>query len=356
MPVTQTHSASARRLQDNRVRKYSAAGEQLRVSEAIIVVGSNRHAEEQVPSPRWTPQTSIRRDEFVTVELLGQSVLQRMVAELRKASLDGISVCVDGPLSSEIDEVNTDAVATAWESAAGQVRQFAKNEVEVVLICELSAYVELDFADLLRFHRESGEAVTRALHETGPLNLWVANPAMLPDINEIQSVLGESSGAEFHTSGYINRLESPADLRRLVSDGLGGRCQFRPQGFEVKPGIWMAPGAVVEKAARIVAPAYIGRGVTIGDECLITRGSNVESDSEVDYGTTIEASSILPNTYVGIGLDLSHSIAHGNSLFNLQHQVLLHISDPAVMRQNRKLAAGDSHLPFDLGIGEAVTT
>ncbi len=331
------------------------------MSEAIVIVGSgsNRRAVEQAVSPQSTPETAVRGEGLATLEVLGQSVLQRMVAELRKAKVDGISVCADAPLSSGVDDKAANAaspVTTAWEIASERLRQFAKNGTESVVIVELSAYVELDLAELLRLHHESGKAVTRALHEDDPMSLWVVNPAMLPDIQEIRGVLDERSGAEFYTSGYINRLETPADLRRLVNDGLGCRCQLRPQGFEVKPGIWMAPGAQVEKAARIVAPAFIGRGVNIGDECLITRGSSVESDSEVDYGTTIEDSSILSNTYVGIGLDLSHSIAQGSSLLNLQHDVLLQISDPAVMRQNKRLSAGDRHLAFDLGTGEAVTT
>lgn len=317
------------------------------MSEAIIVVGST--------SPWWPPETTVGGAGFAALEILGQSVLQRTIAELRTAKVDGISVCVGvPPLDSEFDAAQPQS--TPWESAAQRLRQFAKNDSGPILIVELSGYVELDFADLLRIHQESGSTVTRAFHETGPMSLWVVNPATFPDINEIRSVLDESGTSKYYSSGYINRLETPADLRRLVNDGLGGRCQFRPQGFEVKPGIWMAPGAVVEKAARIVAPAFIGRGVTISDECLITRGSNVESDSEVDYGTTIEASSILSNTYVGIGLDLSHSIAQGSSLLNLQHQVVLHISDPAVMRPNNKKLVGDPRLLFDLGIGEAVRT
>jgi len=48
----------------------------------------------------------------------------------------------------------------------------------------------------------------------------------------------------------------------------------------------------------------------------------------------VEDSSILPNTYVGIGLDLSHSIVNGRSLLNLQHNVNLEITDPVVMREN----------------------
>jgi hypothetical protein len=54
----------------------------------------------------------------------------------------------------------------------------------------------------------------------------------------------------------------------------------------------------------------------------------------VDFGTAVEDSTILPNSYVGIGLDLSHSIVDGRNLLNLQHNVDLEITDPVVMRQN----------------------
>jgi NDP-sugar pyrophosphorylase family protein len=326
------------------------------VSEAIIIVGSDRSPVEHAGS-RWTLETATGGDGLVTTEILGQSVLQRVVAELKRAEFDEISVYVDESTSSEVVD-GTYPITTAWESVAGRLRQLTNNNSDPVLIFELSAYVELDFADLLRLHQESGVAVTRVLHETGLIGLWVVNPTIFPDITEIRSVLDQISGTDYYTSGYINRLQTPADLRRLVNDGLAARCQCRPQGFEMKPGIWMAPGALVEKAARIVAPAFIGRGVSVGDECLITRGSNVESDSEIDYGTTIEASSILSNTYVGIGLDLTHSIAQGSNLLNLQHEVVLHISDPAVMRQNKRLVAGagDPRSLLNFGIGEAVTT
>ena len=145
---------------------------------------------------------------------------------------------------------------------------------------------------------------------------------------------------------YANRLQSPRDFRRLVLDAFQGRCNLRPQGREVKPGVWICEGAQIERSARLVAPAFIGRNVQISDECLITRGSNVESNSIVDYGTVVEDSSILSNTYVGIGLDLSHSIVIGRSLLNLQHNVNLEITDPVVMRENN--ITGSDELSEDI--------
>jgi len=120
----------------------------------------------------------------------------------------------------------------------------------------------------------------------------------------------------------------------LVVDALTSRCSLRPQGIEVRPGVWLDEGARVHRDARIVSPAFIGRGASIAEQCLITRCSSVESNCQIDYGTVVEDSSILSNTYVGIGLDLSHSIVDGSNLLNLERGVTLEIADPCVIRQN----------------------
>lgn len=72
------------------------------MSEAIIVVGSGRSPVEQAAS-RCTLGTTIGGDPFIANEILGQSVLQRVVAELKKAEFDEISVYVDASRSSEVE-------------------------------------------------------------------------------------------------------------------------------------------------------------------------------------------------------------------------------------------------------------
>ena len=80
---------------------------------------------------------------------------------------------------------------------------------------------------------------------------------------------------------------------------------------------------------------------------MITRCSNVEMNSYVDFGTAVEDSSILSDTYVGIGLDLSHSVVDGGDVLNLQHHVHLHITDPVVMRRFAAKARQDSPIVFE---------
>jgi hypothetical protein len=75
----------------------------------------------------------------------------------------------------------------------------------------------------------------------------------------------------------------------------------------------------------------------------------------VDYGTVVEDSSVLSNTYVGIGLDLSHSMVEGNNLLNLQHEVVLKISDPVVLRPisgSRVRPGKDGSFLANLGVSD----
>jgi carbonic anhydrase/acetyltransferase-like protein (isoleucine patch superfamily) len=283
------------------------------------------------------------------VEVLGRSVVARLTDELRRAGVDKISTLgnVSGaPAGADIDSAVNIELCSAGESpqeaseeacvgATQQLLTCNQSGVEATLIVRVGAYVDMDLKDAFQFHREQGQAVTRAFDKEGPLDLWIIDPARISEGVDILTTLRAAEPARYFVRGYVNRLEHPRDLRRLVVDSLTSRCGLRPQGTEIRPGVWMDEGAQVHRDARIVAPAFIGRGARIGEQCLITRCSNVESNCQVDYGTVVEDSSILSNSYVGIGLDLSHSIVDGNNLLNLERGVTLQIADPCVIRQNR---------------------
>ena len=301
---------------------------------AVVIVGPSDWG--NASTELSTAKLQLKHGSLACMEVLGRTVLGRTIEELMRGKVDSISVAADFSFSSAVmgeDNVGFSASKDVWRTASEKAASF---KADAVLLIRLGAYMEFDAADMLQFHAVHGKPVTRACNDDGWLDLWVIDPKTVAGHdNDLRSSLQSTSAASYVVSGYVNRLESPRDLRRLVADGFAARCDFRPQGSEVKPGIWMAPGAQVERGARIVAPAFIGRNSKIADQCLITRGSNVESNSQVDYGTVMEDSTVLSNTYVGIGLDLSHSIVDGDNLLNLQHGVMLHISDPVVLRQMR---------------------
>ena len=294
---------------------------------------------------------------LVCVEVLGRSVVGRLIEDLRRAGVDTISVFADVSVAAPLTGIPSSRKITVrptkdcWAAVQQEVAPY-NGRVESTLVVHVSAYVEFDLEDLLQFHREESRGVTRAFDNEGPLDVWIVDHNRIAEFKDLQSALRSSSPARYLVRGYVNRLAHPRDLRRLVADGLTSRCRLRPLGVETRPGVWIDDGAQVNRDSRVVAPAYIGRGAKVEAQCLITRCSNVEGNCHVDYGTVVEDSSILTNTYVGIGLDLSHSIVEGNNLLNLERNVTLEIADPCVIRQNR-VARKDKNRrsPIVLGLG-----
>jgi hypothetical protein len=278
-----------------------------------------------------------RQRPLASTEVLGRSVLGRVVENLESAGIDPIALVGEGSLSHDVLDrkqgVARNALTQLWQEATQKFAGLREQKLDAILILTVGAYIEFGAAEILEFHRQLNEPVVRAYDKHGELNLWVIDPAKSPTDIGLMNYLQATKPVPYSVQSYVNRLEGPGDLRRLVVDGLSDGCNCKPAGVEVKPGIWMGQGSQVERSVRLVAPVFIGRGAKVAGQCLVTRASNIESNSQVDYGTVIEDSSVLSNSYVGIGLDLSHSIADGNHLLNLQRGIVLEISDPVVLRR-----------------------
>jgi NDP-sugar pyrophosphorylase family protein len=266
------------------------------------------------------------------VEVLGKAPIARLAEGLKTEIGDAVSVFVNDLPDGQ--DARATRPASVADLASERFANYQAEGFETVLIIRCGAYVELDVAEMLSFHQEQDSMVTRAFTDDAPLDVWMVDPSGLPEHAPLLSALLSARASVYRSKAYVNPLQNARDFRRLVLDSFYSRCRIRPQGSEIKPGIWSCDGAQIERSARVVAPAFIGRNVHISAECLITRGSNVESNSRIDFGTAVEDSSILSDSYVGIGLDLSHSIVDGHNLLNLRHNVSLKITDPVVMRQN----------------------
>jgi len=279
------------------------------------------------------PGTSIsdsdsERGRWAALEVLGKAPVARVADALREMC-DLVSVVKLPPDRHFEAPPETSLPNLADECFAN----YQQTGCDAVLIARCGAYFELDITNMLAFHLEQGLESTRAFVDDGPLDVWIVDPSVVPEYSWVFTSSASARSAVYRSQAYANRLQCAHDFRKLVLDGFYSRCLLRPEGTEIKPGIWVCEGAQIERSARIVSPAFIGRSVQISEQCLITRGSDVESNSRVDFGTAVENSSILANTYVGIGLDLSHSIVDGRNLLNLQHNVSLQITDPVVLRE-----------------------
>ena len=272
-------------------------------------------------------------------DVLGRSTLDRTVERFVRAGAEVVSVLVPmemahlvQPCSVSFDNLKTQAVADVNAAVAQKLRDFSRGGIDHAFVVSANLYTEADLLDLFYFHREARQTATRAVDSIAPLNLWVVECGKANDA-ELKELLAQPEGAAtYFIRDYLIRLDHPRDLRRLAADALRGRCAMRPSGTEMKPGIWVDEGADVDRRARLVSPAYIGRNCKIQEDTLITRCSNIESGCYVDYGTVIEDSSILANTNIGIWLDVCHAVANGSKLLNLERNVTLEIVDRCILR------------------------
>jgi carbonic anhydrase/acetyltransferase-like protein (isoleucine patch superfamily) len=311
---------------------------------AIIIRDRTGDGEEQVPS-----SLGLFRSSWATTEILGRTPIARLADQFRKNGCDLVSLIAN---ASQDDQYATGTGPELVPDLAHEcLAIYRQKGVENVLIVRCGAYVEIEIAEMLSFHQKQGMGVTRAINQDHELDFWIADASWFGADMPILAALLGADPVMYASRGYVNQLQTPGDFRRLVLDGLNSRCGLCPQGSEIRPGVWIGEGAQVDRSARVVAPAFIGRNVLISGECLITRGSNVESNCLVDFGTAVEDSSILSNSYLGIGLDVCNSIVDGTNLFNLRHNVNVEISDPVVMRKYA-VRERSRHASSDIQSGE----
>lgn len=283
-------------------------------------------------------------DPMACVEILGKSVLERIVHKLQGEGVKAISVVADERFAPVVvtpitrrTRIQLSLPHNDLQSAAECVlREYVEQGIELIMLIRLGPYVEFDLAELVCFHRDRGQLLTPVADRWRSLPMWTIDARRLRQtqstgIGDWIDGAGVCHAEPYIERGYVNPLETAQDLRRLVADAFLSRCTIRPSGRETKPGIWLDDGAQLHRRARIVAPAYLGCGTKVRAHALITRCSNVERQCELDTGTVVEAASILKNTYLGRGLQVSHAVIDKNKFLHLRHNLVVAIEDPRLL-------------------------
>lgn len=274
------------------------------------------------------------------LDVLGEPILQRVINRLDHFGVSGIAVVSHVPASAAALARGsirpgirwTDAVnGNFWRSAEASFNDMVQEGAELVLVIRLGVYAELDYEDVVQFHLDKQARLTSACDSSGaPIDTFVISASRRNDAaflfrHELQQMRGAAEVYKFE--GYTNPLQDARDLRMLALDGFAGAAHVPPCGHEIKPGVWVADGARVHRTARLLAPCFVGARAKIRAASLLTRGSVVEHHSEVDCGTIIENSTILPASIVGAGLDAVQSVIGFRRIWNLHRSVEVEISD-----------------------------
>ncbi len=298
---------------------------------ALFLVNST-HVEERA-------QAFLGSGPFGLLDIAGKSALQRMAERLHRVGVTSISAVVesaDANLWRRIPGLDCTSAPPDrfWRTAENVFNDMAQTGAELVLLVRLGAYAEVDFERLIQFHVDRPSRVTRVISGGRPLDIFCLSASRRNDAASLfrsQLTRCRTEGPQMQHEGYVNDLGSPRDLRQFAIDILTRVTETDPAGEEIKPGVWLAPGAIIEKGARLLAPAFIGARARIRAGAVITRCASIESHAVIDCGTVVENSTVLPYSYIGAGLDLAHSLAGKGHIANLRRDVTTEIPDPRLM-------------------------
>lgn len=271
------------------------------------------------------------------IDILGESVLDRTITRLRKAGIESITVIAGRtwsrrPYYRGVRIISTANRFTRWPAAQQALRDQKNQGTDTVLMIGLNAYMEVNLEEALEFHHAKGTPLTQVEDENGSLDFWIVDTDWFCTAATgctLPFRYGEFPGlpVSWRTTGYVNRLTGAGDVRQLVCDALLSRCEFKPRGTEVSPGIWVDEGARIHRHARLNAPVYIGRFVKVGQSAIVTGFSNVERHCRIGTATTVKTASILSHTILGDGLDISNSVVNGSRYVDLKRNIALDIED-----------------------------
>ncbi len=241
-----------------------------------------------------------------------------------------------------------------WRAAENAFNDLVQQGAELVILIKIGAYVEADFDRLIQFHLDGHCRASQLSYLGEPVQIFCLSASRRNDAASLfRSQLGKcrSDCPQLEHFGYINFLGNAGDLRQFAIDILTRQTETCPAGRELKPGVWVASGAQIERGARLLAPAYVGSMARIRSGAVITRCSTVEHHAHVDLGTVIENSSVLAYSYVGAGLDLAHSVTGRAYVANLRRGAIVRVPDRKLVAA---LAESSTHKLFS-SAGDFIT-
>lgn len=227
---------------------------------------------------------------------------------------------------------------------------------EAFLVLSGDAVAALDLTDFTRFHRSQGAALSMMLTpRTDPREFGVAvlgddqrvrgliekpgwgdvlsdrvntgiycvEPSVLDLIpadtpsDWAKDVVPAMLAADLPVAGYVTEgfwedVGSLASFLSVQGDVLAGRAGSPPDGFEVRPGVWLAEGVELDRTVELIPPLYLGpftrveAGAQIGPASVLGANTVVRRSARVEHcvifdGCRIDSGAELRGAIVGRG-------------------------------------------------------
>ena len=208
---------------------------------------------------------------------------------------------------------------------------------EEILVLSGDGITDVDFAEMLEFHREKGAEVTLALAsvaepteygivktdsegkilgfaekpdwdsvftDTVNTGVYILNSSVLEKIPEgvmfdfskdlFPKLAEDGRLFGYETKGYWCDIGDPRAYLKAHMDYLEGRTGFLPEVREISDGVWVSPNAEISPKAKLSSPV------------LVCDGARVEAGASVGPGTVLGCGS-----YVGENANVVGSVIYG---------------------------------------------
>jgi hypothetical protein len=275
------------------------------------------------------------------IEVAGKSALQRTAERFNHFGVSQVTAVIEGQSSDSWLKPLSGVSQTLaspdrfWRASETAFNDLVQAGAELVILVRLGAYAEIDFESMVQSHLDGHCRVSQAARSGQPMDIFCISASRRNDAASLfRSHLTRcrSDCPLFESAGYFNPLAEPLDLRQFAIDILTLQTQTAPAGIQVRPGVWTAPRAQIEKGARVLAPAFVGSFARVRSGAVVTRCSSIEHHAQVDCGTVVENSTVLPYCSLGAALELAHSVAGFSRVWNLRRGCVVEINDKKLLR------------------------
>lgn len=277
----------------------------------------------------------------------------------------GIGEEYDVRLSYATESVPLGTAGSVRNARAGLARD------EPFLVVSGDALTDMDLTALVEHHRSTGAVVTVALarkpnvvefgnvitgedgrierfiekpswgqvfSDTVNTGIYVVDPAVL-DLIPADEVVDWSAdvfpqllGSGALMQGYVTEsywedvgtIDSYLDAQR---DVLAGRVEVTIGGFEIAPQVWVGEDVVIDPAASIVSPCYIGAHAHVERDCVIGPATVLGSNVVVRRGSHVVGSVLDAGVYVDVSCEINAALVGRSS----EVRARVHIDQGAVI-------------------------
>lgn len=307
---------------------------------------------------RLRPLTVSRPKPMVPV--VNRPVMEHIVRLLKHHKIEGIIATLqylpdviqdyfgDG---SEFGVQMSYSVETTPLGTAGSVRQIAGHLDDTFIVISGDALTDMDLTDLIRFHKKKGSVATLALtrvenplefgvvitdgqgrivrflekpswsevfSDTINTGIYVLEPEvfglMEPGVvyDWSKDIFPKLLAAGRPMYGYISRdywcdIGSLAQCLQANEDCLAGKVRIDIPGEEIRRGIWMGRGVVIDPTAEISSPIVLGDGAVVRRGARVGEYTCVGPNTIIDEMAEVKRSVTQAQVYIGQGADVRAS-------------------------------------------------